>query len=356
MTVITRTIDVLVRTVAPVVLALLAGGLILALLGANPLTFYYDVLQFGLFGDGWQHSLTAMAPLLCIALGQIVAFRAQLWNLGYAGTFLLAAAVTAGLAPALFTELPFGLALTLTLVIALAVGAALGIVPALLKIRHGTNEVITSLMMSFIAIGGANLLVRGPWQDPTVSVPQTRVLELAHMLPFVPGTRVHLGIVFALIAVGVVHVLMLHTPFGLRADIMGANPAAARHLGINVRRMTVAVFVISGGLFALAAVADMLGQWGYFRAGWNPGYGDKVLPFVFLARLHPFAAVPLVGAYAVLATGGTIAAGRAGVSVDVLLLIVALVLVFMLLIEVLGTRWKLGRSYLPRGLFGGAQP
>lgn len=350
-----RIADVLLRTVTPIVLALLAGAVVLAVLGADPLAFYRDVVTLGLLGDGWQHTLAAMAPLLLVALGLIVAFRAQLWNLGYSGSFLLAAAVTAGISPALFASLPFGLALVIALVAAASVGALLGFVPALLKVWRGTNEVVTSLMMSFIAMGVANLLVRGPWQDPAVSVPQTRVLDLANMLPFVPGTRVHVGLVLALVAVVLAQLMLNHTAFGLRVDVMGANPAAALHAGINVRGMTIAIFLISGGLFALAAAVDMLGQWGYMRAGWNPGYGDKILPFVFLARLSPIASVPLVGVYAVLATGGTIAAGRAGISVDVLLVLVALVLVFMLLIEVLGTKLRLGVSYLPRGLFGGAR-
>ncbi|MFV0434814.1 MAG: ABC transporter permease [Leucobacter sp.] len=350
-----RWIDVALRTLAPLLLALATGGLVILALGADPLAFYADALRLGTVGNGWQQTLTAMAPLLLVALGLIIAFRAQLWNLGYSGTYLLSAAVVAGIAPDLFAALPFGAALLVLLVVSLATGAAVVILPALLKAVRGTNEVITSLMMSFIAISLANLLVKGPFQDATVSVPQTQVLDLQFMLPFLPGTRVHAGFALALGIVIVFHFVLTRSSFGLRIDMLGASPRAAAHAGVDVKGLIVAVFLLSGGMIALAGAVDMLGLWGYTRTNWNPGYGDKILPFVFLARLNPLGSIPLVGFYALLSTGGTIAAQRAGLSVDVLLVIVALVLFFMVLIEYLGTRWNLGRSYLRRGLFGRGQ-
>ena len=349
--VLARTVDLLVRTVAPLLLALATGGLIFWLLGADPFAFYADVFILGIQGNGLQQSLTAMAPLLLVALGLIVAFRARLWNLGYGGGYLLAAAVVAGVAPDAFAAMPYALALLVLALVALAVGAVLGVVPAVLKAYRGTNEVITSLMMSFIAMGLANLLIRGVFKDPGISQPQTRVLDLGLMLPYIPGTRVHVGFVLALLLVVVAHFVLTKSALGLKIDVVGANPAAAKHAGIDVRWVTMAVFVASSALIALAAFVDMLGLWGYSRAEWNPGYGDKILPFVFLARLSPLGSIPLVGLYSVLATGGTIAAQRAGVSVDVLSVIVALVLFFMVAIEALGTRLNLGRSYLRRGLF-----
>lgn len=342
--------EILIRTISPLLLALAAGGLIIAMLGADPVAFYADVLRLGLLGQGWQQTLTAMAPLMLVALGLIVAFRAQLWNLGSGGSYLLSAAVVAGVAPDVMGALPFALALIVLFAVSIVVGAAVVLVPAALKARHGTNEVITSLMMSFIAIGVANLLVKGPFQDPEVSVPQTRVLDLGLMLPYLPGTRVHVGVVLALCTVILAHFILMKSSLGLRIDLLGASPKAAAHAGLNVKRMIILVLVISGGLIGLAGAVDMLGLWGYTRASWNPGYGDKILPFVFLARLNPLGSIPLVGVYALLATGGTLAAQRAGVSVDVLLVIVALVLFFMVLIEFAGRRGGLGRSYLPRGL------
>lgn len=356
-----RTLDVLVRTISPIVAALVAGGLLLWSLGADPVEFYADVIRLGLLGNGWQQSLIAMAPLLLIALGLIVSFRAQLWNLGYAGTYVCAAAVVIGIAPDVMVALPYSIAVLTLVAVGLAVGLLLALVPAFFKLKYGVTEVVTSLMTSFIALGVANMLIKGVFKDPSSSLQHTRVLDLEYMLPFVPGTQVHVGIIVALGLVVIAHVVLTKSAFGLQIDMLGANPKAAAHAGVNIRRLTLIVFFVSGGLVALAAVIDMLGLWGYTRADWNPGYGDKILPFVFLARLSPLASVPLVAFYSVLATGGTIAAQRADISVDVLSIIVALILFFMLLIELAAVRVRarsarsnrlartwLGDSYLRR--------
>lgn len=338
-------------TLVPLIAALVVGALIMWALGAHPLEFYADVLRFGLSGNAWQQTLIAMAPLLLIALGLIVSFRAGLWNLSYTGTYLLAAAVVAGIAPGVTAALPFGLAVTTLIAASVALGAGIGLIPAWLKNRNGANEVVSSLMVSFVAMGLASLLVRGPFQDPAVTVPQTRVLDLESMLPFLPGTSVHAGFAISLVVLILAHYLLTRTPFGLRVDLLGANPRAARHAGVNTKRLTLAVFALSGAAFALAATVDMLGLWGYMRADFNPTYGDLILPFVFLARLNPLGSVPFVAFFAVFSTGGTLAAQRAGLSVDVLLVIVALVLFFMVLTEYFARRRATGLSYLP-GLSG----
>lgn len=344
-------LQVLIRTIAPIVLALFVAGLIIWGMGVNPLKFYGDIVALGLGGTGWQKTLTLMAPLLIIALGLIIAFRAQLWNLGYNGTYLLAAAVVAGISPDIMQALPFGVGILVLFTMAFVIGAALGYLPALLKAKYGTNEIITSLMLSFIAIGVANILVKGPFQDTGVTVPQTRVLDLGLMLPYIPGTRIHIGFLVALLIVLIFHYILTKSSFGLKIDILGASPKAATHAGVDSRKMIILVFVLSSGMIALAGAIDMLGLWGYMRTNWDPMYGDKILPFVFLARLNPIGSIPLVAFYAVLGTGGTIAAQQAGLSVDFLLIIVALILFFMTIIEYMGNRRDLGKSYLPAGLF-----
>lgn len=344
-----KSADVLIRTISPVVFALIVAGLIIWGMGVNPLKFYGDIFYLGVVGTGWQKSLIAMAPLLLIALGLMIAFRAQLWNLGFNGVYLLAAAVVAGFAPEVMSKLPFFLGILVLFVMAFLLGAAMGWLPAYLKAKYGTNEIITSLMMSFIGISLANILVKGPFQDQSVTVPQTGVLDLNLMLPYIPGTKVHIGFVIALVIVLIFHYILTKSSFGLKIDILGESPKAATHAGIDSKKMIIVVFVLSSGMLALAAVVDMLGLWGYMRTNWNPTYGDKILPFVFLARLNPIGSIPLVAFYAVLATGGKVAAQQSGLSVDFLLIIVALILFFMTVIEFLGNRRELGKSYLPKG-------
>ena len=345
-----RAIDLLMRSLVPVILALIAGGVLLAILGRDPIQFYSDIWHGGVQQGSWQDSAMRMAPLLLIAVGLIFVFRANIWNLGYDGQFLLAAAVLSGLGPSLVTHLPLWLAMTVLFLVAAGVGAAWTIVPAGLKAGYETNEIITTLMMSFIGVGLANILVNGPFQDPAVNIPQTKVLPLEKMLPAIPGTRIHVGVLVALFAAVVAYYVLTRTAFGLRVQVLGANPRAARHVGVQVRKLILSTFLVSGALIGAAAAADILGVWGYARANWNPAYGDTVIPFVFLARLNPLAVIPFIAFFAVLSTGGDLAAQNANLPTDFLLVLVALILIFMTLIEFVGRRRELGQSYLPEGM------
>jgi simple sugar transport system permease protein len=247
-------------------------------------------------------------------------------------------------------HLPKAFAIVVLFGMAAAVGAAWTIIPAILKARYGTNEIITTLMMSFIGIDLANILVKGPFQDPTVNIPQTSVLPFDKMLPNIPGTRVHIGLIVAFAAIFAVHYMLTRTSFGLRLQILGANPRAAKHMGVNVTRVIIVSFLISGALIGAASAADILGLWGYARANWNPAYGDTVIPFVFLARLNALAVIPFIAFFSVLATGGDLAAQQSNLPTEFLLVLVALILLFMTVIEFLGRRRELGGSYLTPGL------
>jgi ABC-type uncharacterized transport system permease subunit len=346
----TRWWRILLRSLAPVVLALIAGGLLLLALGRDPVQFYVNVWQGGVESGGWQNSAVLMTPLLLIALGLIVVFRAGIWNLGYDGQYLLGAALVAGFGPHILATWPRPIAYAVLFLIAGSAGALWTLIPAVLKAWYETNEIITTLMMSFIGVGIANILVKGPFQDPSVNIPQTRTIPFASMLPNLASTRVNVGVIVALGAVLIVYYVLTRTSFGLRLEVLGANPRTARHVGINVRRVIVSSFLWSGFLIGLAAALDILGLWAYVRANWNPGYGDTVIPFVFLARLNPLVVVPFVAFYAVLSTGGDLAAQQANLPTDFLLVLVALILLFMTVIEYLGRRRDLGHSYLTPGL------
>ena len=347
---VTDALDVVVRSIVPVLLALGAGAILLLALGRDPITFYSNVWKGGIQLTAWQDSAIRAAPLLLIAVGLVVVFRANIWNLGYNGQFLLGAALISGLGPHLVGSEPRWFALLVLFLVAGGAAAAWTLAPALLKARYETNEIITTLMMSFIGVGVANILIKGPFQDPSVNIPQTRVLPLDKMLPAIPGTRIHIGVLVALAAALLIHFVLTRTSFGLRLQILGANPRAARHVGVKVPRLIVMSFLVSGLLIGMAAATDILGTWGYVRANWNPAYGDTVIPFVFLARLNALALIPFVVFYAVLSTGGDLATQQANLPTDFLLVLVALILLFMTVIEYLGRRRALGASYLTPGL------
>jgi general nucleoside transport system permease protein len=341
--------DLLIRSLVPVLLGLIAGAVLLLALGRDPATFYRDIWENGIQQGSWEDSAMLAAPLLLIAVGLIVVFRANIWNLGYDGQYLLGAVLITGLAPHL-QSMPLALEMLILFLASMAAAAAWTLVPALLKAFYGTNEIITTLMMSFIGVGVANILVKGPFQDPTVNIPQTRVIPLDRMLPSIPETRIHVGVLVALAAAFIAYYVLTRTSFGLRLHVLGANPRAASHVGVNVKRLIINSFLVSGALVGAAAAVDILGVWGYMRANWNPAYGDTVIPFVFLARLNPIAVIPFIGFFAVLSTGGDIAASNANLPTDFLLVLVALILLFMTIIEYLGRQRELGRSYLTPGL------
>jgi general nucleoside transport system permease protein len=339
--------DFLLRSVLPLILAVGAGAIVLVAVGVDPIQYYKDIYSGGIQFKAYQDSIMRMAPLLLMAVGLIVVFRAGIWNLGMDGQFLLAGAVVSGLAPLLEHHVPNTLNLVLMFLLAGVVGAAWTIVPALLKARYELNEIITTLMMTFIGINLAQILVKGPFQDPTTTTPQTRSLDFRALLPAIPGTRIHVGIFVAVFAALVVWFLMSRTSFGLRLQVLGASVRAARHMGLDVPRLVVGSFLVSGMFVGLAAAAEILGIWGYQRSDYNPAFGLWVVPLVFLARLHPIGVIPYVFLLAVVSIGGDYAAQNAGLTPKFTLLLVGLTLLFMALTEWLARRRELGGSYLP---------
>jgi general nucleoside transport system permease protein len=332
----------------PILLALVANGILLALLGRDPFTFYGDMFERGLINwDGFQESIIRSAPLLLIAAGLIVAFRANLWNLGGDGQFLLGAALTAGLAPSLLESLGVWPMLVITMAVAVLIGAAWTIIPAVLRGRYGVNEIVTTLMMSFIGIGVANVLVKGPFKTDVGGVARTDVVPFDERLPLLFDTRIHLGFVIAVVAILGVHLLMTRNSLGLRLRVLGANPRAALHAGLHPAWLTVIAFTISGALIGLSGSVEILGVQGSFRADFNPAYGLLVIPLVFLARLNAIGSLVLVIGFSVIQIGGESAAREAEITSDVLFVLVGLMLLFMAVIEYLRVRRGLGMRYVP---------
>ena len=323
----------------PVLLALCVSGAVLLVLGKNPLAYYDYVLTRGLFNwGGLQATITRMAPLLLIAAGLVVSFQAGIWNLGTDGQFLLAAVATAALTPVLVDIMPWGFAIAISLVVAFVVGAAWSVMPAFLKASYGINEIITSLMISFLGTSLASVLVKIPFRDPSTSVPQTYVLPVAKRLPHLFDSTINSGILIAVAAVLLVHLLMTRTAFGLKLRIVGANPRAAAHAGLNVARLTFATFALSAGLAGLAGGVEILGVQGTMRADWNPAYGLLVVPLVFLARFHAAGVIGFTLFFAVLMIGGESASRRLGVPQHFVPLLVGLLLLFLALVEFLDHR------------------
>lgn len=350
-------VDFLLRSILPLVLAIVTGGVILVLLGVDPAQYYKDIWSGGFDYAAWQDTLQRVAPLLLIAVGLIVAFKAGIWNLGMDGQFLLAAAVIAGIGPRLEQHLPNTINLAVLFVIAGAIGAAWTIPPALLKARYGLNEIITTLMMTFIGINLAGVLVKGRFQDPETTTPQTRAFDFDALLPSIPWTEsvshrwpgIHVGLLIAVAAAVATWFLMSRTSLGLRFTVLGASVRSARHMGLDVPRLIVVSFLLSGMFVGFAAATEILGVKGYARADWNPAFGLWVVPLVFLARLNAIGVIPYIVLLALVSIGGDFAAQNAGLTSKFTLLLVGLTLMFMALTEWIGRRVEASRSYVPGG-------
>lgn len=331
-----------VSVLLPVVLALTVGALLLLALGKDPLAYYGYVIRRGLLSPtGLEASLTRTAPLLLIAAGLIVAFRSGLWNLGVDGQLLLAAVVTAALAPELASRLPSVLVVAVCFAVAVAVGAAWSLIPAFLKAQFGVNEIISTLMMSFLGVSLANVLIKIPFNDPLTTVPQTATLAVEDRLSRLADTTVHWGVLLALVAVVAVHHAMTMTALGMRLQIVGANMKTAVHAGLRLRLLVIVAFAISAGLAGLAGAVDVLGVHGTIRADWNPAYGIVVIPLVFLARFNGYAVIAFVFVFAVLVIGGESAARRLDVPTYFVLVLVGLVMLFLAITEFLDHRRRL---------------
>lgn len=321
-------------TLGPILAALVIAGGILLAVGVNPLAYYGFVIERGLLSPlGVQQTLTRMAPLLFLAAGLIVAFRAGMWNLGGDGQFLLGAVSAAAAGPFLVQFMPVWLALFCAFVLASAVAMLWSLVPALLRAYQGVNEIITTLMMTFLGTSLANVLVKLVFLDPSTTVPQTRTLPVEDRLPRLFDTTITSGLLLGLIAIVAVHLVMTRTAFGLKLQVVGANPRAAVHSGLGVPKLTIAVFAISAGLIGLAGAVDILGVQGNVRADWNPAYGMAVIPMVFLARMNGFAAIGFVFLLSVLSIGGESAARRLGVPHHFTLVLVSIVLIMLAVAE-----------------------
>ena len=325
--------------VVPVLAALVLSGAVLWLLGTDPLEYYAYVARRGLLTpSGLQATVTRMAPLLLVASGLILAFRTGLWNLGSDGQFMLGATAAAVVAPPLAEVLPSWAALGAGALAAMVAAALWSLLPALLKARAGVNEIVTTLMMSFLGLSLANALVKLVFLDPGTTVPQTRTLAVADRLPVLPGTIVSGGVLIGLAAIVAVHLAMTRTSFGLKLRVVGANPRAAIHAGLRVPLLTVAVFALSAGLIGLAGAVEVMGVLGNVRADWNPAYGLSVIPLVFLARLNGFAAIIYVLLFSALQIGAESAARRLGVPAYFTYVLVANLLIVLALVEYVAQR------------------
>ena len=310
--------------------AVLVAGLFLAAVGADPATAGLALIQ-GAVGDriALENTLVRSGPLILVGLAIALAFRCGIWNIGGEGQFYAGALMATVLATRSGVGAPAAVALPLIALGGIAAGAVWAGIAAALKVRRGVSEVLSTLMLNFIAVLAVAYAVHGPLQELAATYPQSDPFPNEARLLLVPGLRrVHIGIVVALALPFAAWVFVFRSAAGLRLRAVGLAPDAARYAGISPDRETVRVLLLSGALAGLAGALEVSGVTGRLFQNLSPGYGFTAIAVALLARLHPLAVIPSALFFAALASGSGAMQRMAGVPSVTVQVIEALVIFF----------------------------
>jgi simple sugar transport system permease protein len=224
-----------------------------------------------------------------IGVGLSLCYLANAWNIGAEGQFLIGAVAGSWLAVATHGGEAGAWVLPTMLVLGALAGAAYALIPALLKVRFGASEILTSLMLVYVANLFLDYLVRGPWRDPQgFNFPTTAEFDPVATVPLlIEGSRVHLGALIALVVVVITWITLRRTILGFEIRLVGAAPKAARFAGFDSDKLVVFTFAVSGALAGLAGIIEVAGPVGHLQPDISPGYGFTAIIVAFLGRLHP---------------------------------------------------------------------
>lgn len=278
----------IITPVAAIGVALTVSGLILLAAGYNPLVAY-QVMWQGAFSD--QRTIVEVllkaTPLILIGVGLAVAFRCSIWNIGAEGQFY-AGAVTATFIGVTLGNLPALILVPLVLIVGTISGALWGMLAGYLKIRFGASEIVTTIMLNYIAIIGTGYLVTGPMIEEVGKFPQTaRIAEAAWLPRILPPTRLHIGFVLAIILAFLLYILIFKTSAGYAIRAVGINPEAARYAGMNIEANLLLAMAISGGAAGLAGAIEVAGLTYRLYQQISPGYGFDGIAVALLANNNP---------------------------------------------------------------------
>jgi general nucleoside transport system permease protein len=274
-------------------LTVVVTGALFALMGSPPAKAVYTFLVEPLVShNGISALLVKAAPLIMIGVGLSLCYRANVWNIGAEGQFILGAIAGGGVA-LLFPEAPAAILYPATLGFGIIGGMAWAAIVALLRTHFNANEILTSLMLTYVAQLLLIYLVTGPWRDPMgFGFPQTAMFADAATTPtIVPGSHIHLGCAAAPLVAVAAWLLLTKTVLGFQLRVVGQAPRAARFAGFSETRLIWIAMLISGGLAGLAGIFEVTGPVGQLTTTISPGYGFTAVIVAFLGRLHPIGAI-----------------------------------------------------------------
>ncbi|MBJ7602177.1 MAG: ABC transporter permease [Candidatus Dormibacteraeota bacterium] len=314
-----------------ILLGFLVAGVAVAITGADPSQAYLGLFQ-GAFTNkhAFTESLIASVPYVFLGLAVATGFRAGLFNIGADGQFYLGAlgGVFVGFS---IHGLPGIVHIPLAILAGVACGAVYGGLPGFLKARFGAHEVITTIMLNYIAYSLSDYLInRGPLGDPHSSAPKTPFIDPSAQLPIIfADSRLHLGLLLALLAVPLMWFLIERTTIGFRIRAVGLSPEAARSSGISVARTMVLVMAISGGLAGLAGADEVLGVSHFMPPSFSIGYGFDAIAVALLARSNPWGILPAAFLFGAMRNGAGFMQLQTQVSADMISIVQATVIMFV---------------------------
>ncbi len=274
-------------------LTIFFGGIMFMMLGKDPILALYSFFIEPLMEVWSLHELAIKAaPLILIAVGLSVCYRSNNWNIGAEGQFIMGA-IAGSILPVVFYDWQSPLVLPLMMILGMLGGALFAAIPAFLKAHMNTNEILTSLMLVYVAQLFLDWLVRGPWRNPGgMNFPETRTFDPTAVLPeMVASGRAHWGFGFAIIAAILIWFMMRYTLKGFEITVLGQSARAGRFAGFSSRKMIWFSMLLSGALAGLAGIAEVSGAIQQLRPVISPGYGFTAIIVAFLGRLNPLGIV-----------------------------------------------------------------
>jgi simple sugar transport system permease protein len=296
----------IIVTIGSALLALPIIAIIFIAYGINPLIAYEKIL-YGAFGNLYSVSetITKAIPLMLSAIGLTLAFDTVFYNIGAEGQLLIGAIFGTWVALS-FPRWPAFILIPTMFLSGLMGGALWGLLPSLLKIRYRSNEVITTLMMNYIALKILEYLVYGPWRGKEEwGFPYTSKFSTSAQLPILGDTRIHYPtLIIALIAATLIFIIKTRTKLGFEIKIVGRSPEAAKYLGVSYGKAILFVMFLSGGLAGMAGIGEVAGIHHRLRMGISSGYGFTAIIIAWLGRLHPLSTVFVAILFGGLLVGG----------------------------------------------------
>ena len=296
-----RTLTILVPIIS-VLLALVVGGIVIACLGKNPIQGY-ALLFSGSLGttQKFASSLVSACPLIFTALAVAFAYRCGVFNLGGEGQFIMGA--VSAIVFLLVTGIEGIAGTVLAILVGTVVGALWAALPGIMKITRGLNEMITSIMLNYVATLFMGFIYTNAFRDG--GNPQTPSVADSVMLAKIPGFRIHTGVILAIVLSLVVAYVISKTSFGFKIRAVGLNPLASKVNGFNVKFLVVAAFIISGAIAGMGGAVELLGKQYRLMSGFGSGFGFDGVAIALIAQLNPLASLLVAIFFGALTTGAS---------------------------------------------------